>query len=177
MIVKIIGGGLAGCEAALQLADAGHEVELYEMRPRVETPAHKTDGLAELVCSNSFKGLARTGAHGLLKEEILTLGSKLLPIAYASRVPAGESLAIDREVFSAKVQEAIEARPTIRIIRDEVKTLDPDAWTILATGPLTSDALAQDLFARVASTDSETDPKKQAKRLFFFDSIAPVVTA
>jgi methylenetetrahydrofolate--tRNA-(uracil-5-)-methyltransferase len=180
--IRVIGGGLAGCEAALQLADAGHPVELFEMRPRVETPAHKTNGLAELVCSNSFKGLARTGAHGLLKEEISTLGSKLLPIAYAARVPAGESLAIDREAFSAKVQEAIDARPTLTVLRDEVKTLDPEVWTILATGPLTSEALAQDLFARLAPVALGPDgkpgePKSGDRRLFFFDSIAPVVTA
>jgi len=176
LTIRVIGGGLSGCEAALQLADAGHEVELYEMRPRVETPAHKTDGLAELVCSNSFKGLARTGAHGLLKEEIAALGSKLLPLAFESRVPAGESLAIDREAFSGKVREAVEARPGIKLIRDEVKTLDPDVWTILATGPLTSEALAQDLFARVAPAVSAATGK-EGKRLFFFDSIAPVVTA
>ena len=178
--IRVIGGGLSGCEAALQLADAGHEVDLYEMRPRVETPAHKTDGLAELVCSNSFKGLARTGAHGLLKEELGRLGSKLLAIAFESRVPAGESLAIDREVFSSKVQEAIESRPAIRLIRDEVKTLDPDVWTILATGPLTSETLAQDLFERTADISAHSitgHPEKGGRRLFFFDSIAPVVTA
>jgi methylenetetrahydrofolate--tRNA-(uracil-5-)-methyltransferase len=167
--IQVIGGGLSGCEAALQLADAGHEVDLHEMRPRVETPAHKTGDLAELVCSNSFKGLARTGAHGLLKEELGRLGSKLLPLAYAARVPAGESLAIDREAFSAKVREAVEARPSIRLIREEVLALDPGAWTILATGPLTSETLARDLFSRVSESGG--------KRLFFFDSIAPVVAA
>jgi methylenetetrahydrofolate--tRNA-(uracil-5-)-methyltransferase len=172
MRIQVIGGGLSGCEAALQLADAGHEVDLFEMRPRVETPAHKTDGLAELVCSNSFKGLARTGAHGLLKEEIARFGSKLLALAYDARVPAGESLAIDREVFSGKVREAIEARPAIRLVREEVRVLDPDVWTILATGPLTSETLAQDLFARVSGIS-----EKGGKRLFFFDSIAPVVHA
>src|SRR5690606_21461412 len=87
---KVIGGGLSGCEAALQLADAGYSVELHEMRPVVPTPAHKTDGLAELVCSNSFKGLSRTSAHGLLKEELARYGSKLLPLAFDARVPAGE---------------------------------------------------------------------------------------
>ncbi len=168
--IKIIGGGLAGSEAALQLADAGHSVELFEMRPRVGTPAHKTDGFAELVCSNSFKGLALTSAHGLLKEELARAGSKLLPLAFEARVPAGESLAIDRETFSSKVREAIEARPNIRVVREEVRALDPDAWTILATGPLTSEALARDLFARVEAVGG-------GKRLFFFDSIAPVVMA
>lgn len=173
MRVKVIGGGLSGCEAALQLADAGHEVDLHEMRPRVQTPAHKTGDLAELVCSNSFKGLARTGAHGLLKEELARLGSKLLPLAFAARVPAGESLAIDREAFSAKVREAIASRPAIRLVPEEVQTLDPDAWTILATGPLTSETLAQDLFSRVSASGAGPG----SKRLFFFDSIAPVVTA
>ncbi len=166
MIIRVIGGGLSGCEAALQLADAGHEVELFEMRPSVPTPAHKTGNFAELVCSNSFKGLALTSAHGLLKEELVWFGSKLLPLAFAARVPAGESLALDREVFSALVQKAIEAHPKIRILREEVRDLDPEVWTVIATGPLTSETLAQKLFALIGSS-----------RLFFFDSIAPVVMA
>lgn len=170
--IHVIGGGLAGSEAALQLADRGYEVLLHEMRPRVQTPAHKTDGLAELVCSNSMKGLALTSAHGLLKEELLRAGSKLLPLAFASRVPAGDSLAIDREAFSAAVQAAVAARPNIRLVREEVTALDPDAWTVLATGPLTSEALARDLFTLLARIDGEG-----AKRLYFFDSIAPVVMA
>lgn len=174
--ITVIGGGLSGCEAALQLADAGHSVALHEMRPAVKTPAHKTDGFAELVCSNSFKGLALTSAHGLLKEELTRCGSKLLPLAFEARVPAGESLAIDRDIFSAAVDKALAARPNIRIVREEVKVLDPDRWTILATGPLTSETLAQDLFARVAAIgDAHGSP--DAKRLFFFDSIAPVVMA
>jgi methylenetetrahydrofolate--tRNA-(uracil-5-)-methyltransferase len=179
LTVKVIGGGLSGCEAALQLADAGYSVELHEMRPVVQTPAHKTDGLAELVCSNSFKGLSRTSAHGLLKEELARYGSKLLPLAFDARVPAGDSLAIDREVFSAAVARAIAERPNIRVVRDEVRTLDPDRWTILATGPLTSESLAQDLFARVAApaTPGEAPGREPARRLFFFDSIAPVVMA
>ncbi|HEX2613492.1 MAG TPA: methylenetetrahydrofolate--tRNA-(uracil(54)-C(5))-methyltransferase (FADH(2)-oxidizing) TrmFO [Fibrobacteria bacterium] len=168
--LHVIGAGLAGSEAALQLADAGHEVVLHEMRPEVATPAHKTDAPAELVCSNSLKGLALTSAHGLLKEEIGRLGSKLLPLAFASRVPAGESLAVDRDVFSAKVREALESRPNIRFVRGEVTALDPDAWTILATGPLTSEALAKDLFSRVSAIGG-------GERLYFFDSIAPVVFA
>ncbi len=174
--VHVIGGGLSGCEAALQLADAGHAVELHEMRPQVSTPAHKTDGFAELVCSNSFKGLALTSAHGLMKEELTRYGSKLLPLAFEARVPAGESLAIDREAFSAAVNAAIAARPNIRVVREEVRTLDPDRWTILATGPLTSETLAQDLFSRVAAI-GEAHGSPDAKRLFFFDSIAPVIMA
>ena len=166
MPILVIGGGLSGCEAALQLADAGHEVDLFEMRPAVRTPAHQTGDLAELVCSNSFKGLALTSAHGLLKEELKTMGSKLLPLAFQARVPAGESLALDRAMFSALVRKAVEGNSRIRIRCEEVRDLDPEAWTLLATGPLTSDALAQRLFSLIGST-----------RLFFFDSIAPVVMA
>ncbi len=166
MRIKVIGGGLSGSEAALQLADAGHEVDLYEMRPVVQTPAHKTGDFAELVCSNSFKGLALTSAHGLLKEELARMGSKLLPLAFESRVPAGESLAINREDFSSRVKQAIESRSNIRVINEEVSELDPQAWTLIATGPLTSETLAQKLFALIGSS-----------RLFFFDSIAPVVMA
>src|SRR3954470_12291144 len=117
--IRIIGGGLSGCEAALQLADAGLEVELWEMRPKVTTPAHKTGDLAELVCSNSFKGLALTSAHGLFKAELNRMGSRLLALAETARVPAGESLAIDREVFSAAVEAAIAAHPRIRLVREE----------------------------------------------------------
>ena len=97
-LVKVIGGGLSGCEAALQLADSGVDVEVWEMRPKVQTPAHRTSGLAELVCSNSFKGLALTSAHGLFKEELRLAGSRLLPLAFAARVPAGESLAIEQQL-------------------------------------------------------------------------------
>lgn len=150
----------------MQLAQAGHEVDLFEMRPKVKTPAHQTDHLAELVCSNSFKGLAFTSAHGLLKEELGRMGSKLLALAFASRVPAGESLAIDRSLFSGLVQKAIEENPRIHLHREEVSELDPEAWTLIATGPLTSESLAQKLFALMG-----------ASRLFFFDSIAPVVMA
>ena len=120
--VRVIGGGLSGCEAALQLADAGMEVELWEMRPKVTTPAHKTDGLAELVCSNSFKGLAFTSAHGLFKEELRLAGSRMLPLAFGSRVPAGESLAIDRQLFSDAVEKAVkgEQLPKKTIVKDQV---------------------------------------------------------
>ncbi len=162
--VKVIGGGLSGCEAALQLADAGLAVTLWEMRPKVATPAHRTGNLAELVCSNSFKGMAFTSAHGLFKEELMRQGSRLLRIALEARVPAGESLAIDRELFSAGVEKAIASHPNITLQREEVTTLDPDEYTILATGPLSSDHLTKALFALIGSD-----------RLYFFDSIAPVV--
>lgn len=164
--VLVIGGGLAGSEAALQLADAGVAVDLWEMRPQVQTPAHRTEGLAELVCSNSLKGRALTSAHGLFKAELARLGSKLLPLAESASLAAGESLAVDREAFSTAVTSAVSAHPLITLHRGEIQSLNPDRWTVLATGPLTSDALASDLFARVGTG-----------RLCFFDSIAPVVTA
>lgn len=162
--VKVIGGGLSGCEAALQLAAAGVDVELWEMRPRVQTPAHKTSNLAELVCSNSFKGLAFTSAHGLLKEELRRMGSKLIPLAMEARVPAGESLAIDRALFSAAVERAIEGNRRITLRREEATALDPNEYTLVATGPLSSDSLTRALFSLIGS-----------ERLYFFDSIAPVV--
>jgi methylenetetrahydrofolate--tRNA-(uracil-5-)-methyltransferase len=164
MNVRVIGGGLAGCEAALQLADAGVDVELWEMRPRVTTPAHKTGNLAELVCSNSFKGLALTSAHGLFKAELKRMGSRLIALAEAARVPAGESLALDREAFSAGVEAAIAAHPRIALVREEAADLDPSRPTLVATGPLSSDRLTRALFALIGS-----------ERLYFFDSIAPVV--
>ena len=164
MKVRVIGGGLSGCEAALQLADAGVEVDLWEMRPHVPTPAHKTSGLAELVCSNSFKGLAFTSAHGLLKEELRLMGSRLLPLAMESRVPAGESLAIDRALFSAAVEKAVATHTRITLRREEAVSLDPSEYTLVATGPLSSDRLTQALFSLIGS-----------ERLYFFDSIAPVV--
>jgi methylenetetrahydrofolate--tRNA-(uracil-5-)-methyltransferase len=162
--VRVIGGGLAGCEAALQLADSGVEVELWEMRPKVSTPAHKTGNLAELVCSNSFKGLALTSAHGLFKAELKRMGSRLIALAETARVPAGESLAIDRDVFSAAVEAAIASHPRIRMVREEAVELDPSRPTLVATGPLSSDKLTQALFGLIGS-----------ERLYFFDSIAPVV--
>ncbi|HLP42162.1 MAG TPA: methylenetetrahydrofolate--tRNA-(uracil(54)-C(5))-methyltransferase (FADH(2)-oxidizing) TrmFO [Fibrobacteria bacterium] len=162
--IKVIGGGLSGCEAALQLADAGVDVELWEMRPKVQTPAHKTAGFAELVCSNSFKGLGFTSAHGLFKEELRRAGSRLIPIAMESRVPAGESLAIDRQAFSDAVEKALVSNPRITLRREEATDLDPEAWTLVATGPLSSDALAKALFGLIGE-----------QRLYFFDSIAPVV--
>jgi len=164
MMVRVIGGGLAGCEASLQLADSGVDVELWEMRPQVSTPAHKTGNLAELVCSNSFKGLALTSAHGLFKAELRRMGSRLIALAETARVPAGESLAIDREVFSAAVEAAIAAHPRIRLVREEAIHLDPAQPTLVATGPLSSHNLTQALFALIGS-----------ERLYFFDSIAPVV--
>lgn len=167
--IRVIGGGLAGCEAALQLASRGFLVDLYEMRGARKTPAHHTENLAELVCSNSFKGLALSSAHGLFKEELQSLGSFLLSAAKRACVPAGESLAVDRKQFSAEVESLIEQAPGINLHREEVTTLDfldsPNPTpTLIAAGPLCSDALAGNLFARLGS-----------RRLHFFDAIAPVV--
>ena len=162
--VKVIGGGLAGCEAALQLAKRGIEVDLYEMRPQRQTPAHKTGGLSELVCSNSFKGMGISSAHGLFKHELRALDSKLMEAARLAKVDAGESLTVDRDVFSAEVQKLIEANPKINLIQGEVTKLDPEEHTIIATGPLSSDALADEIFSLIGT-----------ERLHFFDAIAPVV--
>ena len=164
--VRVIGGGLAGCEAALQLAHLGFEVELHEMRPVATTPAHQTESLAELVCSNSFKGLGLTSAHGLMKQELRMLGSFLMKAAEEARVPAGESLTVDRARFSAAVEAMIAATPRIHMVREEVTTLAGTLPTLVAAGPLCSNALAQDIFTRVGS-----------ERLHFFDAIAPVVEA
>ncbi len=163
--VKIIGGGLSGCEASLQLANVGIKVHLYEMRPHQKTPAHQTNDLAELVCSNSFKGLGLTSAHGLFKKELIHMGSILLSYAFEFRAPAGESLTIDRMLFSKKVTEAIEKHPLIELKREEITHLDPEQWTIIASGPLSSDSLCQELLKFT---------QNQGK-LAFYDSIAPVV--
>lgn len=162
--VRIIGGGLAGCEAALQLASRGFQVDLYEMRPHKQTPAHRDGKLAQLVCSNSFKGLEKTSAHGLLKNELRLLGSFLLKAAESARVPAGESLTVDRDVFSDSVERMISDAPGITLHRDEIISLESEFPTIVAAGPLVSDALANDIFNRLGS-----------ERLHFFDAIAPVV--
>ncbi len=165
--VHIIGGGLAGCEAAWQVARAGGRAVLYEMRPLRQTPAHKTGDLAELVCSNSLKSEQQNSAPWLLKEELRRLGSLLIgEIAPRARVPAGHALTVDREIFAAEITRAIDAEPLIEIRREEVTTLDDDHIWIIASGPLTSDALAQEI-ARVTGSG----------RLFFYDSISPIIDA
>jgi methylenetetrahydrofolate--tRNA-(uracil-5-)-methyltransferase len=165
--IKIIGAGLAGCEAAWQCARRGIEVELYEMRPVKSTPAHQTGNFAELVCSNSLKSESEYTAPWLLKEEMRHAGSLLLEIARQTSVPAGHALAVDREAFAAKVTETIAAEPRIKIIREEVtKISEEDGFTIIATGPLTSDALSREI-ARISGSD----------HLFFYDSISPIVEA
>jgi methylenetetrahydrofolate--tRNA-(uracil-5-)-methyltransferase len=165
-IVHIVGGGLAGCEAAWQVARAGGRAVLYEMRPVRQTPAHKTDGLAELVCSNSLKSEQENGAPWLLKEELRRLGSMLIDVAARTRVPAGHALTVDRDLFSAEVTRRIEAEPRIELRREEVTALDPEKLWIIATGPLTSDLFAQEI-ARITGSE----------RLFFYDSISPIVEA
>src|SRR4051812_20984779 len=145
--VHIVGGGLAGSEAAWQAASRGLRVVLYEMRPGRPTAVHKTDGLAELVCSNSFRGDKLDNAVGLLKEEMRRLGSLVMRAADAARVPAGAALAVDRERFSAEVTQALSAHPSIEIRREEVTRIpsDVDGPVIVATGPLTSQALSDDI--------------------------------
>jgi methylenetetrahydrofolate--tRNA-(uracil-5-)-methyltransferase len=160
----VIGGGLAGCEAAWQLAERGHDVTLVEMRPVRGTPAHQTADLAELVCTNSFKSLDTTNAHGLLKREMRALGSILIAAAEESRVPAGSALAVDRKVFAARMTARIVAHPRIRVERREVTDL-PDVPAVIATGPLTSDALG-DAIAGQLGDDG----------LAFYDAIAPIVS-
>jgi methylenetetrahydrofolate--tRNA-(uracil-5-)-methyltransferase len=164
--IYIIGGGLAGCEAAWQIARAGGRAILYEMRPVRQTEAHKTDHLAELVCSNSLKSEQENGAPWLLKEELRRLDSLLLQVAARTRVPAGHALTVDRDLFAAEVTRIIESEPLIEVRREEVVELDSEKTWVIATGPLTSDALATEI-ARLTGTD----------RLFFYDSISPIVDA
>lgn len=163
--IWIVGGGLAGCEAALQLADRGFDVELFEMRPRRETPAHRSDRLAELVCSNTFKSERTDTPAGALKVELDLLASRLLPLARASRVPGGAALALDRDVFAARVTDRVESHPGIQVRREEVTAIPSHRPCILATGPLTSPALEADLKSRLGDDG-----------LFFYDAIAPSVS-
>ena len=167
MRVKIIGAGLAGCEAAWQCARRGVEVELCEMRPLKSTPAHQTDKFAELVCSNSLKSESENTAPWLLKEEMRRLGSLLIRIARETSVPAGHALAVDREAFAAKVTAAISGEPGIKVVREEVTEIDEnDGLTVVATGPLTSDAFSREI-ARLTGSH----------HLYFYDSISPIVEA
>ena len=166
--VTIIGGGLAGSEAAWQAASAGVPVVLHEMRPERPTAVHKTDRLAELVCSNSFRGDKLDNAVGVLKEEMRRLGSLVMRAADAARVPAGAALAVDREGFSSAITEAVTTHPLIEVVRGEVPRIpDPSRDPlIIATGPLTSDSLSADIAGLVG-----------AKHLYFYDAISPIVLA
>jgi len=159
----VVGGGLAGSEAAWALAERGVRVTLYEMRPVVDTPAHRTDRLAELVCSNSFKSTDLTNAHGLLKAELRALGSLLLPCADLARVPGGTALAVDREIFSQAVHDRVTGHPNITVRREEAADLPSPG--VVATGPLTSARLTEAVVARLGSS-----------ALAFYDAIAPVVS-
>jgi methylenetetrahydrofolate--tRNA-(uracil-5-)-methyltransferase len=167
--VHIIGGGLAGCEAAWQAAAVGVRVVLHEMRPVRPTAVHKTDGLAELVCSNSLRGDKLDNAVGLLKEEMRRLGSLIMRAADEHRVPAGAALAVDRDRFSQAITQTIESHPSITVVRDEVARIPQDASMyplIIATGPLTSETLSRDIAALVG-----------ADHLYFYDAISPIVLA
>jgi len=177
-VIAIIGGGLAGAEAAWQAASRGASVRLYEMRPAVRTPAHQTDRLAELVCSNSLKSESLEDASGLLKAEMRAFDSLILRCAEAHRVPAGSALAVDREQFAAAVTQAITAHPLIQVIREEVQELPAGRPAIVASGPLTSDRLAASLAARFAAflgPDGATS--RGAQWLYFYDAISPIVAA
>ena len=164
--VTVVGGGLAGTEAAWQLAERGVPVTLYEMRPAVSTPAHKTDRLAELVCSNSLKSNTPGAASWLLKEELRRCGSLLLRLARENAVPGGAALAVDRERFGDAVTAAIESHPLIRLVRAELREIPADGVALVASGPLSSDALAKSLQALTG-----------AGNLAFYDSISPIVDA
>jgi methylenetetrahydrofolate--tRNA-(uracil-5-)-methyltransferase len=164
--VHIIGGGLSGCEAAFQLADRGLDVHLVEMRPSETTGAHRGGDLAEIVCSNSLKSTRIETASGLLKKELDLLGCRLLELARASSVPAGHALAVDRDAFSAAVTSAIDAHPRISVVRRRQDDIDIPPPTIICTGPLTADALANSLKAHCSEN-----------HLFFYDAIAPSIDA
>jgi methylenetetrahydrofolate--tRNA-(uracil-5-)-methyltransferase len=165
-IVNVIGGGLAGVEAAWQAARAGAQVRLFEMRPVMQTPAHRTDRLAEIVCSNSLKSDEPGSAPYLLKEELRRAGSLVMDCAKATRVPAGAALAVDRQKFAELITERIEHNENIELVRDEVKSIAADEISIIATGPLSSDALTLEIMKLTGSD-----------QLYFYDAIAPIVAA
>lgn len=162
--IKIIGGGLAGTEAAYQIAKRGIKVKLYEMKPNKFSPAHSNKNLAEIVCSNSLKSNSITNACGLLKEELRRLDSLLIKCADETKVPAGQALAVDREKFSALVTKKIEENPNIEVIHEEVENINDDDIAIIATGPLTSDGLS-----------AEIERLTGKEKLFFYDAAAPIV--
>ena len=165
-MVKVIGAGLAGCEAAYYLANKGHKVLLYEMRPSKMTPAHKTEKFGELVCSNSLKSDAEDNACSALKREMEIFDSLILKAAYMHKVEAGGALAVDREGFSEEITNIIKNHPNITVISEEVKKIDVDTPTIIATGPLTSDELSMDIKEKFGQSD-----------FYFFDAQAPIVMA
>src|SRR5438093_1193318 len=164
--IIVVGGGLAGAEAAWQIAQRGRRVRLYEMRPAKPTLAHQTDYLAEIVCSNSFKSDQPGTAPWLLKEELKQLDSLLITLAYESRVPSGASLSVDRERFASAVTTALVECPNLEIVREEVREIPQGAIAILATGPLTSESLSQSLREFAGQ-----------EHLYFYDAISPIVDA
>ncbi len=165
MKLKIIGAGLAGCEAAWQAANAGIQVELYEMKPQKYSPAHKSQDFAELVCSNSLRADGIYNAVGLLKEEMRKLNSLIMKCADSTKVPAGGALAVDREGFSKMVTDTVLSHPNIKGITEEVKKINPDEYTIIAAGPLVSDELADEIFRLLGR-----------EHLHFYDAAAPIVS-
>ena len=164
--ITILGAGLAGCEAALWLAGKGVQVDLYEQKPVHFSPAHKSAGFAELICSNSLKAERLDSASGLLKEEMRRMGSQLLTAAETARVAAGGALAVDRDAFSAEVTRMVESCENITVHREQVEHIDASAPILVATGPLTDGALADEIGALTGD-----------ERLHFYDAVAPIVTA
>ena len=176
--IVVVGGGLAGSEAAWQAAERGAYVRLYEMRPVTPTPAHQTDRLAELVCSNSLKSDSPEDCHGLLKRELTAYGSVVMAAARTHAVPAGSALAVDREAFAAEITERLTRHPRINIVREEVKAIPEERPAIIATGPLTSDLLAAALRDRFLSYLASQDPSANVHDLlYFYDAISPIVAA
>lgn len=163
--INVIGGGLAGCEAAYQIAKRGIKVKLYEMKPIKFSPAHSSENFAEVVCSNSFKSNLLTNACGLLKEELRILDSLLIKCADETSVPAGQALAVDREKFSKLVTEKIKNNSNIEIINKEVQEIEDDAITIIATGPLTSEKMSNKILELTGENE-----------LYFYDAAAPIVS-
>jgi methylenetetrahydrofolate--tRNA-(uracil-5-)-methyltransferase len=165
MEITVVGGGLAGVEAACQIARMGGKAILYEMRPEVNTPAHSSDFLGELVCSNSLKSMDLSNAHGLLKEELRILGSVIVKAADETKIPGGKALVVDRERFASRVTAIVEENPNIHVVRKEVREI-PGGCTVIASGPLTSDTFAEKLKQLTLSGN-----------LFFFDAISPIIDA
>ena len=163
--VNVIGAGLAGCEVAYRLANENIKVNLYEQKPKRKSPAHSSDNFAELVCSNSLRGNVLSNAVGLLKEEMRMLGSLIIESAYENQVPAGGALAVDREKFSQYITEKIKNHPNITVINEEVTTINKDEYTVVASGPLTSDSL----FLHIKELTGKDD-------LYFYDAAAPIVS-
>ena len=162
--IKVIGAGLAGCEAAWQAARMGVSVDLYEMKPKKHTPAHHSDGFAELVCSNSLRSNQLNNAVGLLKEELRRMGSLIMEAALATEVPAGSALAVNRKDFSNYITEKIKNHPLINVFEEEVTEIDNDIITVVATGPLTSEGMAKTISTITGGGE-----------LHFFDAAAPII--